>query len=179
MSNTFDISSLSRMRLNSSLDMGGFDCACPDLNDFIRNDALKYSNELMSATFVYFFEKIPVAFISYSNDKITANAEKWNSVSRHIPNKKRIKAGYPAVKIGRLGIAKDFHGQKIGSQILDFSKGWFLDENKTGCRFITLDAYNRKGTLAFYEKNGFKYLETPTPTKFTVLMYFDLAQLLA
>lgn len=47
----------------------------------------------------------------------------------------------------------------IGSQILDFIKDWFRSEdNKTGCRFIVVDAYNNPQTLHFYEKNGFKPL---------------------
>lgn len=76
---------------------------------------------------------------------------------------------------------------KIGSQILDFIKDWFrFEENKTGCRFIVVDAYNNEKTLNFYEKNGFKPLykteqeeraflelkpEEPLETRF---MFFDL-----
>ena len=32
------------------------------------------------------------------------------------------------------------------------------DDNKTGCRFIVVDAYNKENVLHFYEKNGFKFL---------------------
>lgn len=36
---------------------------------------------------------------------------------------------------------------------------WFLDDNnKTGCRFLVVDAYNKQNVLSFYERNGFKYL---------------------
>ena len=36
---------------------------------------------------------------------------------------------------------------------------WFrTKDNKTGCRFIVVDAYNNEKTLHFYEKNGFKPL---------------------
>lgn len=31
-------------------------------------------------------------------------------------------------------------------------------ENKTGCRFLVIDALNVRDILLFYEKNGFKYL---------------------
>lgn len=96
---------------------------------------------------------------------------------------------YPAVLIGRLGISSEYRGKglNIGSQILDFLKGWFRSfDNKTGCRFIAVDAYNNKKTLHFYEKNGFKPLykneqeersflelapEEPLETRF---MFFDL-----
>lgn len=37
----------------------------------------------------------------------------------------------------------------------------FVDpENKTGCRFLIVDAVNSKEVLSFYEKNGFHYLFT-------------------
>ena len=53
--------------------------------------------------------------------------------------------------IGRLGVAKNFQDTNdgIGSQAIDYIISWFLlPDNKTGCRFIVVDAY----------KNGFKFL---------------------
>ena len=36
---------------------------------------------------------------------------------------------------------------------------WFVHPyNKTGCRFIVVDAYNKENVLHFYGKNGFKFL---------------------
>lgn len=54
---------------------------------------------------------------------------------------------YPAILIGRLGVSSEYRGKglNIGSQILDFIKGWFRSfDNKTGCRFIVVDAYNNE-----------------------------------
>lgn len=76
---------------------------------------------------------------------------------------------YPAVLIGRLGVSFEFRGKglNIGSQILDFLKGWFR-------------------AFHFCEKNGFKPLykteqeerdflelkdDEPLETRF---MFFDL-----
>lgn len=96
---------------------------------------------------------------------------------------------YPAVLIGRLGVASEYRGKglNIGSQILDFIKGWFRSsDNKTGCRFIVVDAYNNEETLHFYIKNGFKplykteeeeraFLElNPEEILETRFMFFDL-----
>lgn len=45
----------------------------------------------------------------------------------------------------------------IGSDILIYIKLWFLEPyNKTGCRFMIVDAYNEPAMMAFYEQNGFK-----------------------
>lgn len=63
--------------------------------------------------------------------------------------------------IGRLGVAKEFQGtdDSIGSQAIDYIISWFLlPDNKTGCRFIVVDAYNKENVLRFYGKNGFKFL---------------------
>ncbi|WP_420870342.1 GNAT family N-acetyltransferase [Leptospira meyeri] len=67
-----------------------------------------------------------------------------------------------------------YQNQGLGSDILNYIKGLFLDSNKTGCRFVTVDAYNNKETLSFYEKNGFIYLTQSDTNEDTRLMYFDL-----
>ncbi len=70
---------------------------------------------------------------------------------------------------------------------MSFIKDWFRHEdNKTGCRFIVVDAYNEEKVLRYYEKNGFvplykteeiekQYYNIPQdePLK-TRLLYFDL-----
>jgi len=99
---------------------------------------------------------------------------------------------YPGVLIGRLGVSSEFAGKGIGSEALDFVKGWFYSSsNKTGCRFVIVDAVNDPQVLSFYEKNGFRPLfpteeqefaytmgKKDTPVKLdTRLMYFDLLNL--
>jgi GNAT superfamily N-acetyltransferase len=104
-----------------------------------------------------------LGMVTLANDsvkaKYIASAAK-NRVQRGITNAKR-GMNYPAVLIGRLGVSANYigKGMNIGSQIIDFIKDWFRsDDNKTGCRFIVVDAYNNEKTLHFYEKNGFKTL---------------------
>ena len=42
---------------------------------------------------------------------------------------------------------------------MNFIKSWFVDtSNKTGCRYLIVDAYNSDIPLAFYKKNGFDYI---------------------
>ncbi len=50
----------------------------------------------------------------------------------------------------------------------------FLKDNRTGCRFITIDAYNNERTLRFYEKNDFTFFSDKDKNKKTRSMYFDL-----
>ncbi len=73
--------------------------------------------------------------------------------------------------------------------MLDFVKGWFYSsDNKTGCRFVIVDAVNAPSVLSFYRKNAFTPLFSTEEQEFlytggkkgqpvelsTRLMYFDL-----
>ena len=101
---------------------------------------------------------------------------------------------FPCVLIGRLGTNQTVAGKGYGTAVMDFIKAWFRsDENKTGCRFIIVDAHNNPATLHYYEKNGFRYLYSEeineaksmglnikrpnTLPLNTRLMYFDLIEM--
>ena len=86
-----------------------------------------------------------------------------------------------------MGVDENFQSKHLGSEILTFLKYWFVEpNNKTGCRFLLVDAYNSERTIEFYQRNGFKLLFgteqqeieyrrlkdiTSLPTR---IMYFDL-----
>ena len=78
-------------------------------------------------------------------------------INEHIAYNKRGRT-YPAVLVGRLGVNKAFQGReyRVGAQIMDFIKSLFDGvDNKTGCRFILVDAVNTPHTIRYYERNGF------------------------
>jgi hypothetical protein len=56
--------------------------------------------------------------------------------------------------------------------LLDFIKYFFIENNKTGCRFLTVDAYNN--AIEFYRNNNFKHLKEQEEDKITSSLYFDL-----
>lgn len=76
------------------------------------------------------------------------------------------------MKIGRLGTQKSLAGQGIGREIIDYIKFLFTKSNKTGCRFITVDAH--KDAVGFYLKCGFTFFTEADRDDDTRLMYFDL-----
>lgn len=97
---------------------------------------------------------------------------------------------YPAVLIGRLGVDRGFGKKNIGSDLMDFIKAWFIDpDNKTGCRFVVVDAYIDKYVIDYYKSNGFVemfssedqekeyYNLKSEDTLKTRLMYFDLIKI--
>lgn len=156
-----------------------FQCSDPDLHEFFHLDSRDGSRQLTSVTYTVFDAGNPAAFFSLSNDAIhreeTAPSG-WRRLVKKIHHGKRY-ASQPAVKIGRLAVASGLEGRGLGSQILDFLKWWFVTGNKTGCRFIIVDAYRKPDVLKFYLKNGFQALEEETeisPSDTTILMYFDL-----
>lgn len=171
-----------------------FCCEDKDLDEFFAQDAFLYNSELLGRTYAWVnienTQQI-VGLITLANDSVKSEyiaKSAKNRLQRRVPNAKR-GINFPAVLIGRLGVSSEYRGKglNVGSQILDFVKDWFRSEdNKTGCRFIVVDAYNNEKTLHFYEKNGFKPLykseqeersflelapEEPLETRF---MFFDL-----
>ncbi len=163
---SFDISqNCVRVELTEELVALPFSCGDDDLDDFFHNHALLYGKEHLGKTYVFINNDTSeiVAFFTVSNDSIKTTfipKNSTNRVQRKIPGLKHLRT-YPAVLIGRLGVSKSYQGKDfmIGRQIVNFIKLWFLDnDNKTGCRFLVVDAYNKPEVLSFYERNGFKYL---------------------
>lgn len=156
-----------------------FDCKDSDLNEFLSNDSKNYLSKLLSVTYVIEYNDVIIAFFSVSNDKITAEDVKDEKLfkkifKRKMPYRKQF-SSYPAVKIGRLGVHHAYQNCGFGGQLLDFIKGLFITNNRTGCQYITVDAY--KQSLRFYEKNGFKYLTEEDKDRDTRQMYFSLVDL--
>lgn len=114
---SIDISSLHLIRLTETHDILSFDCDDSDLNDFLFNDAKNYAKELMAVTYIIedTGHNSTIAFFSLFNDTVSIenvgnDKSLWNRFRRLIPNKKR-KSSYPAVKLGRLGVSKEYKGQ--------------------------------------------------------------------
>ncbi len=140
-----------------------FNCGVDDLNDFFANDAIAYEKDLMGKTYCWLDNtddtKI-VAMITLANAGIQTTHLKNNPKRRLNKGIAYNKQGrtYPAVLIGRLGVSLDFQSfeYRIGAQIMDFIKEWFTtQDNKTGCRFLLVDAVNSPHTIRYYERNGF------------------------
>lgn len=167
------------VRLTSDFIFSEFDCGEDDLNDFLLNDAKNYLKYLISVTYLILNGNDIVAFFSVSNDRVSvqdADNSTWRKIKTTFPHRKHRK-DYPAVKIGRLAVNRNYQGRSIGQKILRFIANMFTTNNRTGCCFVTVDAL--PSAIAFYEKNGFRPLLKEKPVEsVTVPMYFDLTTLL-
>lgn len=156
-----------------------FDCGDKDLNEFIVDEAPFYRKALLAVTYVLESTEDgqTLAYFSLANDRVSlSDFESKTEFNRfrkkRFVNEKRLKS-YPAAKLCRLAVnlsARDMH---LGSYLIDFIKAFFLFDNKTGCRFVTVDAY--RSAIPFYEKNGFLPLLAEDDGGMTRLLYFDLA----
>ena len=143
-----------------------FTCGKEDMDEFFCKDYCNYAFYMMGKSYCFRLKddatKIVCAF-TLSNDSIRINdlprsrKDHMKSITHHEKPLRR----YPGVLIGRLAVASEFANRGIGSEVINMIKYMFVDpENKTGCRFLIVDAVNSKEVLPFYEKNGFHYLFT-------------------
>jgi len=147
-----------------------FDCGDLDLNEFIREDALKYFKGKLAVTYAVFSGRDLVGFFCLNNDSIRLNPEDKKRLDRIGKSQKT----YPAIKIGRLGVSRNRRGQGVGSFIIENVIGKALEHSENiGCRYVTVDAYNQDTTLKFYSKNGFKIFREKEE-KDSVPMYLDI-----
>jgi len=174
-----------------------FSCNDEDLDEFFAKDCLVNQRKLLGKTYLFCLKNSPdtiVTAFSLSNDSIRLTNRLTDEYKEqfledtdlHDKSLKR----FPAVLIGRLGTNSKYAGKGYGSAIMDFIKVLFRTNNRTGCRFLIVDALNRPETLHYYEKNGFNYLiaDDRLEAKYmgigvgrlplnTRLMYFDLLKL--
>lgn len=180
--NDFYAENYTLRKMNDGETIPNFDCGDFDLNEFAKNDVPFYKSELIAMPYVFYpneSENHIAAYFTLSNDKISVSEFDSNSQfnkfrKQNFNDRKRLRS-YPSVKIGRFAVSVDFEGMGIGSYLIDFIKSYFLADNKTGCRFITVDAYRK--AIPFYQKNGFDYLQKDDGST-TQLLYFDLKSVL-
>jgi len=163
------------IRLKNGIAAGDFDCGNEDINNFLVEDSIDYQEGLLAVTYLAVAKSKILCYFCLLNDKLAYlpgdDKKSWNKLNRKVSNHKRLKS-YPAVKIGRLGTQKDIAGQGIGREIIDYIKFLFVRSNKTGCRFLTVDAH--KDAIGFYLKCGFTFFTESDRDDDTRLMYFDL-----
>ncbi|MBR2618065.1 MAG: GNAT family N-acetyltransferase [Paludibacteraceae bacterium] len=156
-----------------------FNCGDTELNDFILNKAADYKKSLLAVSYVLEDNGNPIAYFSLSNDNLSyenfVDKSSFNRLNRSINNAKRMR-NYPAMKIGRFAIDLTQRKKGLGSSLLDIVKYSLRNDPQSGCRFITVDAYN--DAIAFYQKNGFVMLNEFQKGRRTQPMFFDLAQLI-
>lgn len=120
--------------------------------------------------------QIPLGFATLANDAIVIDRENILPEVADYPY-----VAFPAVKIGRFGIVLPLQKHGLGGIFLTMLKKLMCESNRTGCRFITVDAWRNKkagvDVTPFYARHGFSLLPCRAKTSRYIPMYFDLKRL--
>ena len=171
-----------------------FSCGNEDLDDFFRNDATRYAYYLMGKSYCFRKTDDPTKIVctfTVSNDSIRiydlprSRKDYMKSLTHHEKPLRR----YPGVLIGRLGVNKDLLSCDMNQPLIKSITSLPIPfPQKSGCRFVIVDAINAPEVISFYQKNGFQPLFSSEEQEFlytggkkgqpikmaTRLMYFDL-----
>lgn len=159
------------------LPVAGFDCGDADLNEWFAQDVVSATAALLVKSFELKLPNdseggSPVGLISLANDCIRLR-QLDELLDVPVPDGKRFES-WPAVKIARLGVARDFQRQGFGMEIIRLVSQLLTTDNRTGCRFMTLEAYNKSGVTLFYEAAGFEFMTSGDIGHTTRHMCLDL-----
>ncbi len=165
-------------RLGENDAVAQFDCGDEDLNDFILEDALLYFKVRLATTYVLEDKntKDTIGYFSLAHDRISLtdfpSNSAYNRFRKQFFAQGKMFKSYPALKICRLATDCKYHGEGIGTMMVNTIIASYQSDNKAGCRFITVDAYAE--ALPFYYKQGFAPLSKEDEESPTRLLFFDL-----
>ena len=135
--------------------VGRFTCGKENLDLFLQSCADAHNARISYTTAVFHadFEGI-VGFFTLSDDSLKLKTSEIDAYGLFDYSDL---ASFPAVKIGRLAIAEELHGQGLGRQILRFIKASILESSyASACRLLIVDAVNEPAILNFYASHGFE-----------------------
>ena len=176
--------------LTEDHDLSEFDCGDDDLNDFLKNDALKQQKSRLNVTKLILYEGKIIGYVSLLTDTLVLKNIQDEKIQLNIKNQLKIKSknkNISAVKIGRLTLDEKYSGKGLGSHILRniLTNLKIISEKEIGFRFIIVEGY-AKAFNFYVVKNGFEYLKKDykniknidfiskrDPTK-RFYLYFDL-----
>ncbi len=151
MENQIDFNNLDIVKLSSGFDLSNFDCGDNDLDSFLKDDALLYQNGSLAVTYICLYKNQIVGYFSLCSDAIRLEVEEKEAM----PEPKRRLGEYPAIKVARLAVHKDFRKLGIGTFLVKAALGKIAGAiiKEIGCRFVTVDAYEQ--AIEFYKRLGF------------------------
>ena len=148
-----------------------FNCRKKDFNNFLLCDAIQHQKDSLARTILFYHDEKVVGYASLLADAISFEPGKLEELEEYdYPF-------FPAMKIGRLAVDKEYEDRGIGSFILVLVIAICKKlQEVVGIRFITVDAYKTKKAQALYakfrfDKNGIKN------TNSTVSMHRDMNKL--
>jgi GNAT superfamily N-acetyltransferase len=123
-----------------------------DLNEFLRDDALRFQERNIVRVYLAFYDGTLQGYIALLADSVRLKTKERRKIEllRDDP------INVPALKVGRLAVCKAFRSQVrgLGAALLQFAYISAVNmAEAVGCRFLTVDAYPT--ALGFYETHDF------------------------
>lgn len=152
--------------LNARYNLAPFDSGSNELDDFLKNDALKEQQELLSKTHLCFYKDRVAGFITLTADSVQVRLpQKEGNRELNLHQSQLIAdcnyPAYPCILIARLAVDKRLHESGIGSHLMSLAIGFALD-GPLGCRYLSVDPKeesekSQKKPEDYYKKFGFDY----------------------
>lgn len=147
--------------LSEKHDLSNFKCASNDLNDFLKNDALRQQEMNLNITQLAICDGEVIGFVSILTDTLKIKSLDNESLKEEMKGELNVIGEdnvLPSIKIGRFAIDEKYAKQGLGSYIFRnvLLSILHLSKTKVGLRFITVEAY----AIAFnfyVKKNNFTY----------------------
>jgi predicted GNAT family N-acyltransferase len=142
--------------LNDAHDRNGFTCRVEALDRYLKSQAGQDVRRKATAVFVLSREAEPARVLGYYTlcAMAVSQGEVPEAARKHVPR-------YPLVSctlIGRLAVAKDQQGQRLGSILLaDALQRAFESAGTVGSSMVVVDALD-EATAGFYAAHGFARL---------------------
>lgn len=128
------------------------------LKAFFQKHAKKYQEQNLARTYAIFESERPIAYITLVCGEIAIQGKKRLLDE---PDLFYNYKSYPALKIARLAVHKDYRRKDYGTVLVDLAVGTAKEIicPAVGCRFVAVDS--KKDALPFYLDYGFTLLDTP------------------
>lgn len=145
-------------KLTNEHDLSGFKSSSEDLNDYLKNYALKDQKNNLNVTHLIVCDSEIIGFFSLLNDSV--EIRRLEKDEQKMFKEKTSNSKLPSMKIGRLAIDKKYEGKGLGTFFLGVILSIInkLANEKTGIRFITVDGYAK--AFNFYKKYDFKHFKS-------------------
>lgn len=151
----------------------GFDCGNAEVNQWFAKEVGPCTEQLLVKSFELKIpddpkQDGPVGLVSLCNDAVL----KRDLIEMLPVPEDKLFPSWPAVKVVALGVASEDQRQGVGTEIIRLITQLFTTDNRTGCRFITLEAHT--AVTRFYQLLDFEFMTSADIGKKTRTLYLDL-----
>jgi GNAT superfamily N-acetyltransferase len=161
-------------QLDESEPLPPFTCGDIDLDEFLRDDALRLHQAGVTRVYLAWYENELIGYAAVLASEIKL---KTNDVKKLEPLAHDDFHVIPGIKIGRLAVSAAFKSRHCGTRLVQLVADLAEECGENfGCRLLIVDAY--RTSVEFYHRLGFRMRQADIDdtARITVPMWLDLQQ---